>query len=60
METWIMIEGKWMHIVITFDGEKKKTYIDGELWSTVEKQQTEYNKCFTNKEVQEMYIKGVE
>lgn len=55
METWIMIEGQWMHIVITFDGKKKKTYIDGELWSTVEKQQTK----FTDKEVQEIYSKGV-
>jgi hypothetical protein len=60
METWIMIEGKWMHIVVTFDGNEKKTYIDGELWSIADKLKTEYTKCFTQNEVQEMYNKGVD
>ena len=55
-----MIEGKWMHIVITLEGNKKKTYINGELWSTETKGSTEYAKCFTPKEVKEMYSKGVE
>ncbi len=59
MDTWIMLEGQWMHIAITFDGEKKKTYIDGELFATTSKGSTEYTKALTGKEIEDMYNKGV-
>ena len=59
MDTWIMLEGQWMHIAITFDGEKKKTYIDGELWSTQDKNKTEYSKALSATEISDMYNKGV-
>ena len=59
METWIMLEGQWMHIAITFDGEKKKTYINGELWSIQNREKTEHTKELSANEISDIYNKGV-
>lgn len=59
MDTWIKIGGQWTHIVITFDGEKKITYIDGDLWSIEQRGTSEYSKEFTSEDVQISYNKGV-